>query len=346
MQTNSDFADNVPRKKRSSDEVSWAVRRFKKRLAEELNGICPSCQKILEYKVLSRRSLMRHIDSACAPKVKAAEESLSCFTLPDEGVLSDVQLPGAIDGDEPPTTTTVDLSDEFLSDNGEEASEQSSSDDGFEMEWEQDFLDNASAVQVGGARMTGAQIRATLSQNVNRNIILAHFIDNLLSKEEPLHVMERHLELARLAAGEGSIIPPSMHLVRRALQLRSLQSTSIHICSRCCRYGWKPSPRQDWPQCADDCECAHCTCPLCKENDGLIVKRFNKTNAAMKPNMVRSSSGQWLPSSGTLCTTSYSAYLPILRSSTLLFAELLLPWSTKIYPENVCNERLSTCEGD
>jgi hypothetical protein len=53
MQTNSDLGDNVPRKMRSSDEVSWAVHRFKKRLAEELNGACPSCQKTLEYEVLT-----------------------------------------------------------------------------------------------------------------------------------------------------------------------------------------------------------------------------------------------------------------------------------------------------
>ena len=263
--------------------MSWAVHRFKKRLAEELNGVCPSCQKKLEYEELTRRSLMRHIDRDCVSMEEDVDESVIYFTSPDEGVLSNVQLPGAIDKDD--NSSANGHSDREMSDSEDEGSDEASNEDGFVIEWEQDFLDNGSAVQIGGARMTGAQIRANLSKKINSNITLAQLLYNILSKDEPVHVKERSLEVARLAAADGSIIPPSIHLVRRALQLRSLQSTSIHICSQCCRYAWKPIPKEDWPQCADDCECSQCTCPVCKESNGVIAKRFNKDNKEIKPNL-------------------------------------------------------------
>lgn len=267
-----------------------------RRLEEEYDNTCPNCHKILDCASLTRKTVLRHADGECAVasqhtahSTPTTEEPLCIYA---ESIAADVQLPSteARRGDrETPSLESEDDGDtDEKGDTTDEDTENLFDALAEDLEWESGFLDNENTVQIGGSRMTAAQVRQNLSEKINNETTLAKLLLDLLKKDEPFKVLESHLHFARLANGpSSSIIPKSMHLVKRALELRSLHATNIHICAECCRFAWKPIPKKDWPQCPEECTCKHCTCPSCKEHNGKISKRFRKTvRGNLEPNQV------------------------------------------------------------
>lgn len=174
------FRNERGKRKRPPHLVSAALSEFTRLLTEELDGVCPNCERKIDYERIGRESLAKHCDGICAGKRQGAAQKEGATTAfdNDNRVLNDVQLPGGCETKELPNGADRNSIDD-LSGNEGSTGEDGVPADETELEWEQLFRDNdRTAVQVGGARMTGLQIRFNLPKNINRTTILAILTNN------------------------------------------------------------------------------------------------------------------------------------------------------------------------
>jgi hypothetical protein len=251
-----------------------------KRVLERNNGFCPHCDKSIPEDC-DRKTLVKHADGAC------------CSDARNDELLDDIEVA---------TRRTIEsVNDdninevESVEDDMEQGDVMPGSDRSSELweeneaSWEQDFRDIEAPIQRNGSRQTGAQVRDNFGKNIGaRGETLAKSIYHLLEKDRPAHVIEDMLSFGQRTCSKPSLIPNSFHVIRRALEMRSLASVDIHICSSCYQFAWKPQPKKAWPLCPEDCECSGCTCPVCLQNGIKDSKRF-KTDISgyLEPRMVR-----------------------------------------------------------
>lgn len=256
-------------------KIEMAVMKMSfKRVLVRNNSVCPYCSRVVADNC-DRKTFIKHMDSACCPKEnQPLRENLaidSCATIENE-VSGDSERMPEIEAN----------------DMGEDAVDGSVSDTPLEQSWEQDFRDIENPIQKRGARQTGAQVRENLDKNIGtKGMTLAKVLYNILEKDRPVHVIEDILSVSRMVCSKPGLLPTSFHVVRRALEMRSLASVDVHICKTCQQFAWKPQPKASWPDCPPECTCQECTCPVCLENGASDSKRFEKgMSEGIEPRMV------------------------------------------------------------